>query len=251
MYFFFLPVHHTHEDIDAVYSVFSGMLSRCDAKTQPDMMNKLASCFKYKNRTVPTAPERPVIELLTEVVDYKSFVDKYVPEGSIQGQTYQQAYRFQHMPSSNEVGCWSKQFDTDSDWVGPIFFTTGVEKLGEWPKWVVPHLVPGVERPLRGKAGERERQREHPETARFFATIESLHQCGMLSFVQKALWEDLIATFPVLREQARLPCTPPWLWPTQLPLRCTPPDAGWVAPYVDPVVEADRASEEQQPADGW
>jgi len=80
----FLPVGHTHEDIDAFFGVFSKFLDKLDVYVIEELLRALSSCMSQ-----PTP--RPYQLLM--VYDIRSWIEKYAEE--LHAHTVPKCFKFE------------------------------------------------------------------------------------------------------------------------------------------------------------
>ena len=70
VYVGFLMMGHTHEDVDAMFKKISNSMRVKDAYTLPQMMDIVHNSYS----------QQPMPSLVEEVLDFKSFLQGYIPD---------------------------------------------------------------------------------------------------------------------------------------------------------------------------
>jgi len=106
----FLPVGHTHEDIDQGFSCIARKLRRCNAYTFGQLVEVVKASFQKENKP-------PNVFQIGESFDWKTFVASEVVEG-ISSWTDNHIYRFSWNPYHKQVQMHYKKFDQSEGYFG-------------------------------------------------------------------------------------------------------------------------------------
>ncbi|XP_074628853.1 uncharacterized protein LOC141886566 isoform X1 [Acropora palmata] len=122
----FLPVGHTHEDIDAFFGVFSKFLDKCDVYVVEDLLQALSSCMSNPS---------PQPYQMAVVYDIRSWVEDYAEE--LHAHTVPKCFKFK----CNDAGKAEMYYRNWSheEWQGPVIILKSVP-TGQ-PKLVTPSLA--------------------------------------------------------------------------------------------------------------
>lgn len=110
----FLPVGHTHEDIDQMFSTFVvGMSHEPRVATVPQFVQNLSKWY-----TIPQ--QRPIATFLYEAWSFKAWFEPYIR--AVCGTSQPHAFRFERS-AEGAVEMFTKDYlSTDSSWQGPDEF---------------------------------------------------------------------------------------------------------------------------------
>ncbi|PFX12470.1 hypothetical protein AWC38_SpisGene23570 [Stylophora pistillata] len=122
----FLPVGHTHEDIDAFFGVYSKHLDKLDVYTVPELLKALEDCMKH-----PT----PKPFMLQIVYDIKSLISDHAEE--LHEHTVPKCFKF-NLNSEGKATMHYRKWSHER-WQGPIVILKSIPH-GK-PNLVIPSLV--------------------------------------------------------------------------------------------------------------
>ena len=102
----FLPVGHTHEDIDQIFSCLSKYVRKNKIECEEHLTR-----VKNGHRT----PE-PFVYLLDKVANFKTFANSYLL--SFSGHSQPHAFRITRNDATEEIGLWTKAYMSSTTWIG-------------------------------------------------------------------------------------------------------------------------------------
>ncbi|CEM29264.1 unnamed protein product [Vitrella brassicaformis CCMP3155] len=120
----FLPVGHTHEDIDQLHSVTSKTLRVSRFATATQLRELILGAHRN-----PKYPNGMQVRFMTQTWDWKALLEPHT-DPPVNFCTAQ-SYRFARLPPSYEhVGMYFKSLIADRDWKGPLPFMKSYPPAG-------------------------------------------------------------------------------------------------------------------------
>lgn len=110
IYISFLPVGHTHEDIDQAFGCISRKMRQVDALSRNDFYNAIAEGYTYKGK-------KPVFDHLSTVANFRDFIkDSMPPIRNITAPLHYRLSIHQDVSLNNVCTLWFKELRTDKNW---------------------------------------------------------------------------------------------------------------------------------------
>lgn len=118
---YFLPVGHTHGQIDQMFSRLSVFLKRLPAKTLPELQWSLEQAY-FKNKThkrpLPYLKKSPITQVIESVTDVGAWIDGLLNEDEKKKWNLTDSLAYQLLPNEaqDSVFLKSKALANNPDW---------------------------------------------------------------------------------------------------------------------------------------